>query len=164
MNGNEAVLELDEELGDADDVSIEEERRMELEAIRLQEAAEAEEAADEEPPDGPEAPDATARDVGTPLLLLGAAKDGLDWIVDFIGTGEIPFIGQIPGILFTLFIIFYLAQHGLLRQSLAKRAVTYAAFIADNLPLLNNIPLLTPALWLLRRASRSVKGKNAGAA
>ena len=136
---------------------------MELEAARRQDEAEAtaeEEAADE----GAAAPGMVARDFGTPLLLLGAAKDGLDWMVDLIGIGEIPFIGQIPGILFTLFIAFYLVQNGLLRQSAVKRAVAYTGFIADNLPFfINNIPFMTPALWILRRV-KPVRRETAGAA
>lgn len=163
MNGTGALLELDEEFGDADGASVEEERRMELEAMRRQEAAEAGETAAEVTPDEPEASGATARDFGTPLLLLGAAKDTLDWVLDFIGIGEIPVVGQIPGILFTLFIAFYLAQNGLLRQRGLKRAAMYGGFIADNLPLLNNVPFMTPVLWILRRAGRLIPGKNAGA-
>lgn len=34
------------------------------------------------------------------VRLLAAAKDGLDWVLDFMLIGEIPFIGQIPGALF----------------------------------------------------------------
>ncbi len=138
---------------------------MELEAARRRDAAEAEAAAEEEAADeGVAAPGIVARDFGTPLLLLGAAKDGLDWMVDLIGIGEIPFIGQIPGILFTLFIVFYLIQHGLLKQSVTKRAVTYAGFIADNLPFaINNIPFMTPILWILRRV-KPAQRKTADAA
>ena len=148
---------------DNEAMTAEEERRMELEAARRHDAAEA--AAEEgELAEGGAAPGREARDFSTPLLLLGAAKDGLDWMVDLIGIGEIPFIGQIPGILFTLFIVFYLVQNGLLRQSLTKRAVAYGGFIIDNLPfLINNIPFMTPALWILRRVGRPTHGRTAGA-
>lgn len=146
-------------------MTTEEERRMELEASRRQDEAEAEAVAEEEAADeGATAPGREAREFGTPLLMLGAAKDGLDWMVDLIGVGEIPFIGQIPGILFTLFIVFYLVQHGLLKQSMTKRAVTYAGFVADNLPFfINNIPFMTPVLWMLRRVKPVRRGASGAA-
>lgn len=83
-------------------------------------------------------------------MLLAAAKDVLDWALDFILIGEIPFIGQIPGILFTAFLIYHLWQKGLFKQKGIRRVLSFAGFAVDNLPLVNNLPLGIISTWILR--------------
>ena len=87
--------------------------------------------------------------VFTIALLLAAFKDGvLDWILDFAGIGEIPVVGQLPGIFVSASLAYFLWGKGWFRK--AKIRVTYyiVALFFDNLPLLNNLPLtVLEVLW-----------------
>ena len=139
-------------------------RLEELNAARRQAAREAELEHDAETGEDTGEPDEEARNGGgasgaataqTAILLLGAAKDGFDWLIDFIAIGEIPFVGQVPGMLFAGFLVYYQWSHGMFRQSsMLKKGLSVGLSVADNLPLINNLPFSTFAMWLTRRISK----------
>lgn len=134
--------------------SVEEGRSETLAQTRRQDRAAKETAGPKGP--GKTSPPQTPAVPQAPLLLLGAAKDLLDWVLDLIGLGEIPLIGQIPGILFTVFNVLYLSQRGLLRQSGWRGTLSLGALTLDNLPLINNLPLSAPAMWFIRQIQKRV--------
>lgn len=93
---------------------------------------------------------AAARPVPPYLLrLAGPGKDGLDWAMDLFLIGEIPVLGQVPGILLTLFIAAYALRQGGVKRGGARLAVAGLLMAADNLPLINNLPLMSIATFLL---------------
>ena len=74
--------------------------------------------------------------------LLAAAKDGFDWVIDLLTIGEIPFVGQVPGMLFGAAVAFYrFSAGGAARPSRRRLGVIILFLIVDNLPLINNLPL-----------------------
>ncbi len=83
------------------------------------------------------------------LRLLGPGKDGLDWAMDLFLIGEIPLLGQVPGILLTLFIAAYALRQGGTKRGGIRLAVSGLLMAADNLPLVNNLPLMSIAAFLL---------------
>lgn len=91
----------------------------------------------------------------TALMLLGVAKDGFDWLIDFIAIGEIPFVGQIPSMLFSALLIYYQRSHGMFRQSSTwKKGLSMGLSVADNLPIINNLPFSAFAMWITRKLSK----------
>lgn len=85
------------------------------------------------------------------IRLLAAGKDGLDWALDFLLIGEIPIVGQLPGIGYSALLALHLVRSGWLRQPGLKTMLFAAALIADNLPLANNLPLTFLATFLIGR-------------
>lgn len=83
------------------------------------------------------------------LRLLGPGKDGLDWMLDLFLIGEIPVLGQMPGILFTLLIAAYALRQGGVKRGGIRLALAGLLMAADNLPLINNLPLMSIATFLL---------------
>lgn len=88
-------------------------------------------------------------------LLIAASKDGLDVALDIVVVGEIPFVGQIPGLLISLALTYFLWKKRWLGQSarLNVRAMYYGlALFGDNLPLINDLPLnVIAVLWAWHR-------------
>lgn len=84
----------------------------------------------------------------TIALFIALAKDGLDWVLDFILIGEIPVVGQVPGIFATAFLYYFLWGKGWLLKWRIRAIFWIFGFFFDNLPLANNLPLSTLAvLW-----------------
>ncbi|RJQ37202.1 hypothetical protein C4552_01750 [Candidatus Parcubacteria bacterium] len=80
----------------------------------------------------------------TIALMLGLLKDGvLDWILDFLLIGEIPVIGQIPGLLVSGIIMYFLWGKGWFLKSKIRVMYWILGLFFDNLPLFNNLPLTT---------------------
>jgi len=106
----------------------------------------------------PAALPAAAGSSATGSILLGAAKDLLDWVVDFSLIGEIPFVGQIPGILFSLLILHHLWSQGFFKRVKNVGIYVGVGLILDNLPLfINNLPFSSLAIWLVRRAAQRAR-------
>ena len=85
------------------------------------------------------------------IVLLGFAKDGFDLVMAALGIGLIPFVGQIPGMLFTVFLIYYQWSHGMFSGgSLVKKALSIGASLLDNVPGIHLLPLSGVAMWISR--------------
>jgi len=91
------------------------------------------------------------------LITLAAFKDGvLDLGLDlFFGIGEIPVLGQLPGLIISGVIFFFIRMRAsfgkrFMRRLIAKRLVRILAmFFVDCLPLVNNLPMATiNILWI----------------
>lgn len=80
-------------------------------------------------------------------LTLALIKDGvMDWVFDFVLIGEIPIIGQIPGMLLSALLVYFMWGKGMLKRKIAARFIIF--MLADSLPFLNNLPLTTVAMLL----------------
>jgi len=81
-------------------------------------------------------------------LLLAASKDGLDWILDLFFIGEIPIIGQIPGIFLSVFLAYFLWGKGWFNKTKVRIIYYIIGLFIDNLPLVNNLPMnILVVLW-----------------
>lgn len=93
----------------------------------------------------------------TILFSLAMLKDGvLDWVLDFIGIGEIPFIGQLPGYFVTGIMTYFAWNKGNCFQKFYRKRIIL--LILDLLPFaINNFPLTTAGIfwmwWDVRKKS-----------
>lgn len=100
-------------------------------------------------------------------LLLAATKDGLDWVLDFLLIGEIPFIGQIPGIFLSAFLAYFLWSKGWFKRTKIRITFYVLALFIDNLPFgVNNLPMnVLSVLWawhVVRHRARQAEGELEG--
>lgn len=79
------------------------------------------------------------------ILALALIKDGaLDVLLDFVGIGLIPFVGQIPGTFLSAVIFLLMWRKGMLKGKIMARVLFL--FIGDNIPLLEEFPFTTFAV------------------
>ncbi|MBI2451093.1 MAG: hypothetical protein HYV52_02015 [Parcubacteria group bacterium] len=75
-------------------------------------------------------------------ILLAFLKDGMDVILDLMLIGEIPIIGQMPGILISAILMYFLWGKGWFNTTKVKIILWGLGVFADNLPfLINDLPL-----------------------
>lgn len=75
------------------------------------------------------------------IRLLAAGKDGLDLALDLLLIGEIPVVGQLPGIGYSLLLTLYRIRTGWFREQKRRAVLFTVVLIIDNLPIANNLPL-----------------------
>lgn len=98
-------------------------------------------------------------------FLLASLKDGVDIVLDFLLIGEIPIVGQIPGLFLSAFLTFFLLGKGWFLKTRVRGIYYILALFVDNLPLLNNLPLNTLTIlyaWHLTREKARQSGDNLG--
>lgn len=81
-------------------------------------------------------------------LTLSLLKDGvMDLVLDFLFIGEIPIIGQLPGMVVSAMLVYFMWSKGMWKKKMLLSVVVL--LLADNLPFaINNLPLSTIAvLW-----------------
>lgn len=88
------------------------------------------------------------------LWAFAATKDVVDWLMDFLLIGEIPFLGQIPGMILTVLFIMYLRRRGDLSGGGTRKIIAYLLLGVDNAAVVNNLPLTSVAASLLRSPRR----------
>ncbi len=91
-------------------------------------------------------------------IILAIIKDGLmDWALDFIIVGEIPILGQLPGIFLSAVLFYFMYGKGMFRGKIFARITLF--FIADNLPFfINNAPITTlGVLYAWRNVRRKAR-------
>ena len=131
-------------------------RLEELNAARRQDEIEAELALEAELDDAESDATATGADTApasasSMIVLLGFAKDGFDLVMTALGIGLIPFIGQVPGMLFTAFLVYYQWSHGMMSGgSPVKKALSLGASLFDNFPGAHLLPLSGIGMWISR--------------
>lgn len=75
-------------------------------------------------------------------IALACLKDGVDIGLDFIIVGEIPIIGQSPGIFISVALIYFLYGKGYFNNTKIKIILWGLGLFADNLPfLINDLPM-----------------------
>jgi hypothetical protein len=82
-------------------------------------------------------------------LLLAALKDGVDIGLDFLFlAGEIPIIGQLPGVFISAVLAYFLWGKGWFKTTKVKIILWGLGFVFDNLPLANDLPMtILTVLW-----------------
>lgn len=79
------------------------------------------------------------------ILALSLFKDGaLDVLLDFVGIGLIPVLGQTPGAFFSTVIFILMWGKGMLKGKIMARVLFL--FIGDNIPILEEFPFTTFAV------------------
>ncbi len=75
-------------------------------------------------------------------ILLALLKDGVDIGLDFTVIGEIPIVGQPPGIFISAVLMYFLWGKGYFNRTKVKILLWGLGFFADNLPILiNDLPM-----------------------
>lgn len=79
------------------------------------------------------------------ILALALIKDGaLDILLDFVGIGLIPFVGQIPGTFLSTALFLLMWRKGMLKGKIMARVLFL--FVGDNIPILEEFPFTTFAV------------------
>ena len=74
-------------------------------------------------------------------ILLAAFKDCVDLVLDFILIGEIPILGQLPGLFISAILMYFLWGKGWFNKTKIKIIWWVFGLFFDNLPLLNALPM-----------------------
>lgn len=75
-------------------------------------------------------------------IILACLKDGVDIGLDFIIIGEIPILGQLPGLFISATLMYFLWGKGWFNTTKVKVLLWGLGLFVDNLPLLiNDIPM-----------------------
>lgn len=82
--------------------------------------------------------------IGISLALL---KDGVaDIALDFLLIGEIPVIGQLPGMAVSIGLMYFMWGSGMMVNKIKTKVVLL--LVVDMFPLLNNIPMTVVAVLM----------------
>lgn len=75
-------------------------------------------------------------------IILACLKDGVDIGLDLIVIGEIPILGQLPGLFISATLMYFLWGKGYFNTTKVKIILWGLGFFADNLPfLINDLPM-----------------------
>ena len=92
-------------------------------------------------------------------ILLAIMKDGLDFILDILGVGLIPILGQIPGYFLSAFLMVFLWGKGYFLKGKIKIIYWIFGLFFDNLPAFNALPLNTLTVIYAWHVVRKRAGK-----
>lgn len=82
-------------------------------------------------------------------IFLAILKDGLDIGIDFFIVGEIPIIGQLPGLFISATLMYFLWGKGWFNRTKVKIILWGLGFLVDNLPfLINDLPMTTLTVFM----------------
>lgn len=81
-------------------------------------------------------------------LLLAALKDGVDIGLDLILVGEIPLVGQMPGMFISATLVYFLWGKGWFNTAKIRIIIWGLGLVVDNAPLVNDLPMtVLTVLW-----------------
>lgn len=82
-------------------------------------------------------------------IILACLKDGVDIGLDFIVVGEIPILGQLPGLFISAILMYFLWGKGWFNTTKVKILLWGVGLVFDNLPLLiNDLPMTVLTVFM----------------
>jgi hypothetical protein len=82
-------------------------------------------------------------------IILACLKDGVDIGLDFIVIGEIPILGQLPGIFISASLMYFLWGKGWFNTTKVKILLWGLGMFFDNLPfLVNDLPMTVLTVFM----------------
>lgn len=82
-------------------------------------------------------------------VFLAILKDIVDIGLDFFGIGEIPILGQLPGLFISAILMYFLWGKGWFNKTKVKLVLWGLGFFVDNLPfLINDLPMTTLTVFV----------------